>query len=140
MPSSLTKYLGLFQARPEVKISQSRRGIELNCAEQTDKKSVTVKFDCSYDILNPIVFKLIGLNYGLQYKTREDKTKEVAKSDLFAMAFMYNPKNFLYMKASSKRRMNKVGADHSSAVLLENATGDDKVMSFKFGSRFSRLA
>ena len=56
------------------------------------------------------------------------------------MAFMYNPKNFLYMKASSKRRMNKVGADHSSAALLENATGDDRVMSFKLGSRFSRLA
>ena len=65
MPSSLTKYLGLFQARPELKISQSRRGIELNCAEQTDKKSLTVKIDCSYDFLNPLIYKLIGLNYGL---------------------------------------------------------------------------
>ena len=53
---------------------------------------------------------------------------------------MYNPKNFIYLKASTKRRVNKVGAEHSSAALLENATGDDRVMSFKLGSRFSRLS
>ena len=56
------------------------------------------------------------------------------------MSFVYNPKNFIYFKTSEKRRLNKVGTEHSSAALLENATGDDKVMSFKFGSRLARLS
>ena len=66
LPSAVQKYLGLWKATPEVKISQMRRGIELNCAEQIDKKSFTVKMDCAYGLLNPIIRRLIGgKNYGL---------------------------------------------------------------------------
>jgi len=56
------------------------------------------------------------------------------------MQFQYNPKNIVYVKASQKRRVNQVAAGHSSAALLENAIGDDKVWVFKFGARMSRLA
>ena len=37
-------------------------------------------------------------------------------------------------------RKNKVGSQHSSAALIENATGDDKVTSYTIGARMSRLS
>ena len=55
------------------------------------------------------------------------------------MSFVNNPKNFIYLKGSLKQRANKVGADHSSAALLENATGDDRVSSVKIGTRVGHL-
>ena len=56
------------------------------------------------------------------------------------MTFFYNPKNYLYLKQSVKQRSNRVfGGRNSSAALLENATGDDKVFSLKIGSRLGRL-
>ena len=67
-----------------------------------------MKMDCDYTILNRLCTKLLGDNhYGLQ-----------VKPDLFAMSFVYNPKNYLYLKSSLKTRKNKVGVDHSSAKLL----------------------
>ena len=64
LPESLSKY-GLWNITPEVKFSQHRRGIETNCAEQADKKSMTLKMDYEFGFVNPIVKKLIGKNYGL---------------------------------------------------------------------------
>ena len=64
----------------------------------------------------------------------------LVKPELFACSFNYNPKNFFYLKTSIKRRSNKVGADHSSAALLENAIGDDQVLSFKVGQRIARIS
>jgi len=63
----------------------------------------------------------------------------VLKPELFAMNFVNSPKNYLYAKVSQKQRTNKVGGDHSSAALLENAEGDDSIYSFKIGSRFCRI-
>ena len=56
------------------------------------------------------------------------------------MSFVNNPKNFIYVKGSLKQRQNKVGSDHSSAALLENALGDDKISSLKLGSRLGILS
>ena len=70
---------------------------------------------------------------------KQGQMPQIIKSDLFCMNFVNNPKNYLYAKLSRKNRANRVGADHSSAALLENAIGDDRVTSIKIGSRFSRL-
>lgn len=63
MPESIKK-LGIWAITPEVKISQSRRGIELNCAEQAYKKSFTIKMDCRFGFVDSLINKMIGSNYG----------------------------------------------------------------------------
>lgn len=82
--------------------------------------------DHQFSFANRLFDLLMGGNYGIPDKS-DDKGKVIAlaKPDLFAMSFVYNPKNIIYLKASVKKRMNKIGADHSSAALLENAIGDD---------------
>lgn len=56
------------------------------------------------------------------------------------MSFVYNPRNLVYLKASIKDRNNAVGSEHSSAALLENATGHSRVACFKMGAQMSRLS
>ena len=55
------------------------------------------------------------------------------------MSFEYNPQNYMYAKMSRKSRQNKVGVDHPSATLLENAIGQDSVNAYKLGFKFSKL-
>ena len=63
----------------------------------------------------------------------------VVKPELFAMSAVYNPRNELFIKASHKYRKNKIGVDHSSAALIDNAIGDDHVVSWRAGAHMSRL-
>ena len=93
--------------------------------------------DYPYSFADRLFERLLGPNAGLRVANGDES--KVIKSNLFAMSFIYNPKNFVYLKASVKKRSNKVGSAHSSAALLENAIGDDRVVSFKIGSRIGRL-
>lgn len=83
--------------------------------------------------------RVLGDNYGVQHEDGPDGRLRVVKPELFANSFVYNPKNFYYLKASVKSRRNRVGAQHSSAALLENAMGDDKVLCVKAGTRLALL-
>ena len=56
------------------------------------------------------------------------------------MSAVYNPSNYVYLKASHKYRKNKVGVDHSSADLILNSIGDDRVVSWQTGARLTRLS
>jgi len=64
LPISLQK-AGLWQVTPELKLSQSRRAVELNCAEKAFKQSFTLKADCSFAWTNQICNRILGANYGI---------------------------------------------------------------------------
>lgn len=91
--------MGGLRIVPVLTYSQSRRTVEVNCAEQALKNSLTLKMDCPYSFADGLFERLLGPNAGLRR----------IKPDLFAMSFIYNPKNFVYLKASMKHRSNKVG-------------------------------
>ena len=76
-----------------------------------------LKKEFTVSVADLLLRKIIG--------EKEQIPDDWEKPELFNMSFVYNPQNYMYAKVSKKSRQNKVGADHSSAALLENAVGQD---------------
>ena len=86
---------------PSFKLTQSRRAIETNCGEQALKRSFTLRADCEYGWSLAFFDKVFSDNsYGLSVLKDDKGFSTVVKPDLFAMNFVNNPKNFIYLKAS----------------------------------------
>jgi len=65
LPKAFQSKAGLWNVTPELKVSQSRRAVELNCAEQAFKQSLTLRLDCQHNFIEKMLDNVIGTNYGL---------------------------------------------------------------------------
>ena len=122
--------LGFTQIKPQTCLSWSKRALELNCNEKLYKRSIKVLFEHDFRFFDKFFDKIIGENIpGYQYEMEEIapgfRDDTIVKPEILATNFAFSPQNHAYLKVSQKFRSNKVGLEHSSAALLENAVGED---------------
>ena len=102
MPKFVQRWFGLWNIIPEMKVTQANRGVEVNCSENIIKQSLTLRLDTQYAFCDRLFNLIFGHHVGLQTKEDENGIPQPIKPNIFAMAFTYNPKNFLYFKTSLK--------------------------------------
>ena len=104
------------------------------------KQSLTLKVECLFTFFESACERLLGPTNGTYVLQEEDGSFTVTRPEIFKSDCECSPKNNAYVKVSQKYRVNKVGAVHSSAALLENAQGDDSVRSVKAGVKMTRVS